>query len=222
MQIYNTIGLRVVNNTILNDAYGIVFRRDDRVPDGSDYVVANNIVSAAPGRRALNAEAFWGTEDFNWIVTPGPHSGPWGRHDVVGGTPRFVDPQTGDLRLVPGSRGTGAGDAAVATATDPAGRQRPAGPDVGAYQAAPLGPGLASVTLAARRLGVWVDRAARLQVRIQPAAGRERRLNLRTKGAERVDQVLRPGLPPGTYVVTIRATGRDGKRSQAIRTVTLP
>lgn len=222
MQIYNTVGLRVVNNTILNGSYGIVFRRDDRVPAGDDYVVANNILTAAPGRNAINSEVPLGTEDFNWIAAPGSSAGGHGRHDLVGGRPRFVDAAAGDFHLVPGSRGTGAGDATVAPPDDLEGRPRAGGPDLGALQSVPPGPILSEVALTTARIGMRTSRPARLRVSIEPFAGRTRVLTVSARRPGPVSAPLRPALAPGSYVVTVRATTHDGRRSQGIRTVRVP
>ncbi|UGS37753.1 right-handed parallel beta-helix repeat-containing protein [Capillimicrobium parvum] len=222
MQLYNTTGLRVIGNTILNDSYGIVFRRDDRVPDGSGYVIANNIVRAAAGHRAISYEALWGTEDFNWIVTPGSGPSRWGRHDIVGGMPRFADAAAGDFHLVTGSRGTGAGDSAVGMPTDLAGRSRGDGPDLGAYQSSPAGPALDAIGLTSSSVRGYAGAAAALRVSIEPQAGRSRSLTTQVRDRGMWSAPLGRRLAPGTYVVTVRATARRGGRSQAIRTVRIP
>ena len=221
MQLYNTVGLRVVNNTVLNSSYGLALRRDDQVPDGSDNLITGNILSAAPGHAAISSEIDWAKEDFNWIVTPGTGPQRWGRHDIRGGQPAFVDPATADFRLRPGSRGTGAADAADATPTDRRGRPRGAAPDVGADQSAPAGPRIAGIGLDRSQVRVRVTQPGRVLVRVEPALGSARHLTLDAARASTVRGRLRPQLGPGAYVVNVRVKGRHGPPSQANRSFEL-
>jgi hypothetical protein len=221
MQLYNTAGLRVINNTVLNSSYGVALRRDDQVPDGSDYLITGNIFSAEPGHAAISSEVDWGTEDFNWIVTPGTGPQRWGRHDLRGGTPAFVNAGAADFRLRPGSRGTGAGDAARATPTDRRGRPRGDAPDLGADQSAALGPTLSGVTLTRDRVGVHSSQPATLRVTIEPALGQARHVTLRARRSGTVSGRLRPGLASGAYVVRVQASSAKGARSQANRSFEL-
>ena len=222
MQLYNTVGLRVIGNTILNGSYGIVFRRDDRVPDGSGYVIANNIVQAAPGHRAISYEAFWGTEDFNWIVTPGVRAEPLGparhrrrRAPLRRCRRRRLPSRAGQSRH--GRRRLRGRVSDRPRRPRPRRRARPG--------RLPVGPDRAG----ARRPRAVAEPRPRLRGRGGPAAGVDRASGrpdaiARRRGAGPRTWSAPVGRPlgPGTYVVTVRATTRSGGRSQAIRTVRIP
>jgi hypothetical protein len=145
MQIYNTVGLRIVNNTVVGSRWGTLLRDDPRVAPGSHYLVVNNIFDAREGY-AFSEERDWGSEDYNVITLPGHPASDFARHDIIA-RPTFVDQAAGDLRLAPGSVGIDAGTSVDAPRTDLLGHARvddPAVPnrgggrvrtyDVGAYE----------------------------------------------------------------------------------------
>ncbi len=135
MQIYNTNGLLIANNTAIGSKDGTLIRYDDRVAPGSDYRIVNNIFQSRQGT-SIGFERLWGVEDFNVIVNPG-HSRrrDFGRHDIVGRWPRFVDRARGNFRFANGrSVGVADGTPVGATRRDITGRRRDGRPDVGAYE----------------------------------------------------------------------------------------
>jgi hypothetical protein len=81
---------------------------------------------------------------------------------------------------------------------------------------------LSEVALSSGQVSVRTSRPARLRVSIQPFAGRSRALTVAARRPGLASAPLRPALGPGSYVVTVRATTHDGRRSQGIRTVRVP
>jgi hypothetical protein len=134
MQIYNTTGLLIANNTAIGSKDGVLIRKDDRVAAGSNYRIVDNIFQSNQNT-SISQEVNWGVEDYNIIVHPGFASrGAFGPHDLVGRSPTFVDAGAGDYHLAPGSIGIDAGTPDGATAADIEGFPRGGKPDIGAYE----------------------------------------------------------------------------------------
>jgi hypothetical protein len=133
MQIYNTRGLTIANNTAVGSRLGTLLRTDDRVPPGSGYRVVNNIFESHDGT-PLELDADWGVEEHNLIAARGElpaHA--FDDSDIVG-RPSFVAPGKGDYRLRRGSAGVDGGTPVGAPAVDLEGARRDRRPDVGAFE----------------------------------------------------------------------------------------
>lgn len=133
MQIYNTRGLRIANNTVVGSQQGTLLRYDDRAPEGRGYRIVNNIFDAKEGD-GLSLEGDWGVESHNLIVTPGASRREFDATDILGREPRFADPGRGDFELEQGSVGIDAGTAEGAPGADLRGVEREGRPDLGAYE----------------------------------------------------------------------------------------
>jgi hypothetical protein len=134
MQIYNTRGLRIANNTAVGSALGTWMRVDDRVPSGSRYRVVNNIFDSKDGT-PFELQARVGVEEHNVITSRGGvRRRAFDRTDIVGRSPSFVAARTGDYRLKHGSLGVDDGTPLGAPHTDLDGDRRDARPDVGAFE----------------------------------------------------------------------------------------
>jgi Right handed beta helix region len=134
MQIYNTRGLTIANNTAIGSSAGTWLRVDDRVPRGSGYRVVNNIFDSKDGT-PFEPEVDWGVEKHNVITSRGglPRR-TFDRTDVVGRSPSFVAARTGDYRLERRSLGVDDGTSLGAPRTDLTGARRDSRPDVGAFE----------------------------------------------------------------------------------------
>ena len=125
--LYDTTGLRMTNNTIVDNTAGVVFQR--RVTDA---VVFNNILQSLNLLRSSTLKF----EDFNYVGRR--NQGTRGAHDVRR-APRFVDRRRLNYRLAPGSPGIDAGRRSGAPDRDRLGhRRRGRRPDLGAHEYAPL------------------------------------------------------------------------------------
>jgi hypothetical protein len=134
MQIYNTRGLRIANNTAVGSELGTWLRVDDRVPRGSGYRVVNNIFDSKDGT-PFEVEANWGVEEHNVITSRGAlRRGAFDRTDIVGRSPSFVAAGAGDYRLKRGSQGVDEGTPVAAPRTDMNGARRDGRPDAGAFE----------------------------------------------------------------------------------------
>lgn len=116
IQVLNTVGLRLVNNTLWDNDHNVMLRDGVR-----DAVVANNIIQdmVVEDPSAAAAEIH---QDHN-LIAGGWNWGARGQHDIAT-PPRFVDPARDDYRLAPGSAGIDAGAAARAPRLDKACRRR--------------------------------------------------------------------------------------------------
>ncbi|GEL22333.1 hypothetical protein PSU4_12870 [Pseudonocardia sulfidoxydans NBRC 16205] len=119
--------VRIVNNTIVgNENAGLVLGNTNL--SGTN-VLRNNLFAGneqdVKGRSGSTL-----TADHNLFAAAGVGT------DNVTGVPEFVDQPAGDLRLEPGTPGTGAGSPDGAPPADIAGAARPQdkAPDIGAYQ----------------------------------------------------------------------------------------
>jgi hypothetical protein len=131
VQLYDVDGLRMVNNTVLDNTGGVLFRRGVR-----GAVLFNNILDS------LNDDgtAEYAYEDYNFIARG--TRGARGPHDV-GRVPRFVNRES--YRLAAGSSAIDAGRVADAPPRDRLGRPRRRGkrsgktvrPDLGAHEYRP-------------------------------------------------------------------------------------
>lgn len=116
LQVLETIGLTLVNNTVWDNDSNVWIRSGTR-----QAVVRNNLFqqmnvdSQSEGAANIN-------QDYN-IIGPGGNWGPKGPHDVRG-TPKFVNPAAEDYRLAPGSLGIDSGIADYAPTFDKACRPR--------------------------------------------------------------------------------------------------
>lgn len=135
MQIYNTNGLLIANNTAIGSKDGTLLRNDDQIAPGSGYRIVNNIFQSDQNT-SLSIDRNWGVEDHNIIVHPGNNGRRgWGRHDIVGRWPRLVDVRAGHLRYAT-ARSVGVDDGTPdgAPSRDVTGGRRDAKPDIGAYE----------------------------------------------------------------------------------------
>lgn len=134
MQIYNTRGLSIANNTVVGSRQGTLLRYDDRAPEGRDYRIVNNIFGAQTGS-ALSLEGDWGVESHNLLVSLGglPRED-FASTDVVGREPEFTDPDAGDFELTEDSPGIDAGTADDVPRADLRGAERDGRPDIGAFE----------------------------------------------------------------------------------------
>jgi hypothetical protein len=127
VQLFDTVGLRFVNNTVWDNQLNMILRRDVR-----DAVIRNNLIQdlevedPAAARRELR-------QDHN--VIGGGWS--WGaQRGDLHARPRFVDAARMDYRLAAGSPGVDRGTAKGAPRRDKACRVRGKAPDSGALERA--------------------------------------------------------------------------------------
>jgi Right handed beta helix region len=122
LQVFDTIGLTIVNNTFWDNEYNVVLR-----PGVRNAVIRNNIfqdeVAEDPAESAQNVH-----QDYN-LVADGWNWGAVGPHDIST-PPAFVDPAANDYRLASGSAGIDAGDGSAAPLFDKACRARYDAPGV--------------------------------------------------------------------------------------------
>lgn len=122
VQLSETVGLRLVNNTVWDNDFNVALREGVR-----DALVSNNIfqdmVVDDPRQAATEIR-----QDHN-LIAGGWNWGARGRHDTTR-PPTFVDPRRGDYRLSRRSAGIDAGTAAGAPARDKACRRRADDPAV--------------------------------------------------------------------------------------------
>jgi hypothetical protein len=125
VQLFDVVGLRMVNNTIWDNQLNMILRRDVK-----DAVVRNNLIQdmqvddAAVARREIRQDHNVIESGWSWGPQPGD----------VKGTPRFVDAAKRDYRLAAGSPGVNAGARGAAPARDKACRRREGVPDAGALE----------------------------------------------------------------------------------------
>jgi hypothetical protein len=116
VQVLDTVGLRLINNTVWNNQYNVMLRDGVR-----DALVVNNIfqdmVVEDPADAASQIH-----QDHN-LIAGGWNWGARGPHDIKT-APTFVDPARGDYRLAQGSAGIDAGLASSAPRLDKACRAR--------------------------------------------------------------------------------------------------
>lgn len=111
-QVYDVERLEVVNNTIVDNAHGAVFKGA-----ATHVVMQNNILDSLNSQGSVRFDY----EDHNLIAGGNLPGG--GRRDISAGV-RFVDRANLDYRLAPGSAGIDAGDSAGAPPLDRHGEQR--------------------------------------------------------------------------------------------------
>ncbi len=219
LQVLETIGLTLVNNTVWDNDSNVWIRSGTR-----QAVVRNNLFqqmnvdSQSEGAANIN-------QDYN-IIGPGGNWGPKGPHDVRG-TPTFVNPAAEDYRLAPGSLGIDSGIADYAPQFDKACRPRfdtptvpnigsgnPPFVDMGALEAspsstagdtaAPFNPGCAGGGPPAGGVSM-------------PAAKAPSRCSLTLGKARRVGGSVRLRIVPkrsGTLRIGARVTWKSGKKAR--------
>jgi hypothetical protein len=101
VQVLNTVGLRLINNTVWNNQYNVMLRDGVR-----DALVVNNIFQDMVVEDPADAAAQI-HQDHN-LIAGGWNWGAHGPHDIKT-PPRFVDAARGDYRLAAGSAGIDAG-----------------------------------------------------------------------------------------------------------------
>jgi len=125
IQVYDVNGMRVVNNTIMDNLGGVLFR--GRV---SDLELVNNVMSSL----SATPETTFAAADFNYVAERKvSHEG---QHDLED-APEFVDPEELDYQLTRRSSAVNAGTDDGAPPVDHAGRARRGPVDVGAYEYRP-------------------------------------------------------------------------------------
>jgi hypothetical protein len=116
IQVFDTIGLKIVNNTLWDNQYNIVLRAGVRQGLIRDNIFENEVAAN------LSQSAPYIEQDHN-LVASGWNWGARGAHDSSR-RPRFVDQATSDFRLANGSAGIDAGNAADSPRFDKACRRR--------------------------------------------------------------------------------------------------